>query len=178
MTHLKQALLCLLLTGMTGTALAQTEEFPYSWSGNWKGELQWFKGNAREPQRVPMELRIAATDTAGWYTWQLIYGAAAEDNRPYLLMSKDTATGHWVIDERNGIILDQFIRGGRFCGVFTVMGNTILNSYTREGDTMTVEFYSYTAKPIATTGEGTDDSPKVDSYRIGGFQKAVLHRSH
>lgn len=178
MTFLKNTLLAALICSAVFPAMAQTTDFPGSWTGTWKGELQWFKGNAREPQQVPMELRIHTTDTAGQYTWQLIYGPAAEDSRPYVLQPKDTATGHWVIDERNGIVLDQFLRGGRFCGVFSVMGNTILNSYVRAGDTMTVEFYSYPVKPLTTSGEGTDESPKVDSYRMSGFQKAVLHRSH
>lgn len=178
MPRFKQVLLSLFFLSTIHAVQAQQANFPATWAGVWKGELQWFKGNAREPQKVHMELRIAATDTAGQYTWQLIYGDSAQDNRPYILMPKDTAAGHWVVDERNGILLDQFMRGGRFCGAFTVMGTTILNSYEVQGDTMTVEFYSYASKAITESGNGTDESPKVDSYRMAGFQKALLYRSH
>jgi len=40
-----------------------------------------------------------------------------------------------------------------------------------------VEFFSIGAKPIATTGHGTEESPAVDSYRVGSYQKAVLRRT-
>lgn len=153
---------------------AQSNSFPESWIGNWKGELRWYKTGKAEPQKVNMELHIQPGDSTGIYTWQIIYGSAAEDNRPYLLKPKDTAVGHWQIDERNGIVLDQFWVGNRFCGAFTVQNNTIINNYQLVNGKLEIEFYSVGAKPLATTGSGTEDSPKVDSYRIGSFQKAVL----
>ncbi len=161
---------------LSTTLLAQKDPFPASWRGNWKGELEWYKTGKAEPQKVNMELRIAAGDSAGNYTWQIIYGAAGEDNRPYLLKLKDATKNHWVIDELNGIILDQFWVGNQFSGAFTVAGNTIVNSYWMENDKLLVEFFSIAAKPIATTGQDTEQSPKVDSYRIGSYQKAVLVR--
>ncbi len=159
-------------------AQAQTDDFPKSWAGNWKGELSWYSGNSKEPRKVNMELRIAALDSVNMYSWQLIYGSVTEDNRPYVLKPVDMEKGHWVIDEKNGIVLDQYRIGDRFIGSFTVLKSTIVNSYWMENDKMIVEFYSYSATPVATTGNGTDDSPKVDSYRVGSFQKAVLQRSH
>jgi hypothetical protein len=155
---------------------AQKKTFPETWIGNWKGELQWFKTGKSTPQKVTMELRIQKTDTAGQYTWQIIYGSPSEDNRPYILFAKDTAAGHWVIDEKNGIVLDQFWVGNKFAGAFTVQNSTIVNNYWMENGKLMVEFYSIAAKPIATTGDGTDESPKVDSYKVGSFQKAVLTR--
>ncbi len=165
----------------------QSTNFPDNWLGNWKGELQWFKTGSKEPQKVNMELRIqydlrqasgdqGRGDSAGNYSWHLIYGPAAEDSRPYLLKAKDPAKGHWVIDELNGIVLDQFWVGHKFCGAFTVQTSTIINSYWMENDKLVVEFYSIGAKPLVTTGKGTEDSPQVDSYKVGSYQKAVLKR--
>lgn len=150
--------------------------FPENWTGNWKGELQWYKTGGTEPQKVTMELRIQKGDSAGNYTWHLIYGSAPEDSRPYILKAKDAAKGHWVIDELNGIVLDQFWVGNKFCGAFTVQNSTIVNNYWMENGKMVIEFYSLAAKPINTTGNGTEESPSVDSYRVGSYQKAVLNR--
>ena len=75
-----------------------------------------------------MQLIVPPTDTAGIYTWQLIYGNKGEDNRPYLLRLVDSAKGHWQVDERNGIILDQYIVGNRFTSAFTVQTTTIIDS--------------------------------------------------
>jgi hypothetical protein len=163
------SLVCLSVAGQPGS-------FPQSWVGNWQGELKWYKTGKPEPQKVNMELRIQPGDTAGQYRWQLIYGSETQDNRPYLLQPKDADKGHWVIDEGNGIVLDQFWTGNGLCGAFTVMGNTILNNYRMENDQLLVEFFSIGAKPMATTGHGTEESPAVDSYRVGSYQKAVLRR--
>lgn len=142
--------------------------------GHWEGTLLWYQAGKPQPQKVKMQLIIRPTDTAGVYAWQIIYGDKGEDNRPYLLKPVDTAAGHWQIDERNGIVLDQYWVGGRFTSAFTVQSTTIVDTYWREGKNLVAEFYSLSSKPVATTGQGTDDSPKVDSYRTKGYQKAIL----
>ena len=172
---MKSLIVTTLLLMVCSLAPAQSS-FPESWVGNWKGELQWFRTGTTEPQNVNMELRIQKGDSAGNYTWHLVYGSVSEDSRPYLLRAKDAAKGHWVIDELNGIVLDQFWVANKFCGAFMVQNNTIVNNYWIDNGKMIIEFYSLGAKPIVTTGLGTDESPKVDSYRVGSYQKAILSR--
>lgn len=153
------------------------KRFPSAWQGNWKGELEWFKTGTAEPQKVNMELRIQPVpvkDSADAWTWQIIYGSETEDNRAYKLIQKDSIGIHWAIDENNGIVLDQYWVAGKFSGAFTVMNSTIINSYWIEGDKLHVEFYSISAKPVNTTGKGTEESPSVMSYKVGSYQKAVL----
>ena len=160
----------------SASAVAQSRSFPKDWEGNWKGELQWYRTGKDEPQKVNMELRIQPADLPNTWTWQIIYGSVMDDNRPYQLIAKDTTGIHWVIDENNGIVLDQYWVANKFCGAFTVQNSTIMNSYWMEENKLIVEFYSISAKPVATTGKGTEDSPHVDSYKIGSYQKAVLSR--
>ena len=111
------------------------------------------------------------------YTWQLIYGSKEEDYRPYILKPVNKEEGHWVIDELSGIVLNQFWTGNKFSGAFTVQKSTIINSYWIENDKMFVEFYNIGAKPLITTGKGTEEVPFVDSYKLGSYQKAVLVRT-
>jgi hypothetical protein len=151
--------------------------FPQAFIGHWQGELLWYKTGKKVPQKVKMQLVIQPTDTSNVYTWQIIYGKKNEDNRPYLLKPVDTAQGHWQVDERNGIILDQYFVGNRFTSAFTVQSTTIVDSYWREGKNLIAEFYSLTAKPVATTGLGTEESPNVDSYGTRGYQRAVLKQA-
>jgi len=157
-------------------SFAQSNVFPLNWVGNWKGELLWYKGTAKEPQKVNMELRIHPTDSLNKYSWQIIYGSESKDNRPYSLIARDTAKGHWIINENNGILLDQFWIAGKFCGAFTVGSSTIVNNYWMENGKLMAEFYSISGKPIATTGKGTEDSPLVDSYKVATYQRAALLR--
>ncbi len=167
-------LACLVSSGLT----AQKRSFPQTWSGDWQGEVNWYKTGDAVPSKVSMELKIHPTFNADTWTWQIIYGAAAEDNRPYKLISKDSSGTHWVIDENNGIILDQYWVANKLCGMFTVGSSTIINNYWLEGDSLVVEFYSIVAKPVNATGDGTTNSPKVDSYQIAGYQKAILKRRY
>lgn len=155
---------------------AAQKSFPHPFLGHWQGTLLWYQTGKKAPQKVKMQLIIRPAGAAGVYTWQIIYGEKGQDNRPYLLKPVDTARGHWQIDERNGIILDQYLVANRFTSAFTVQSTTIVDSYWREGKNLVAEFYSFTAKPVATTGAGTDDSPEVDSYGTKGYQKAVLKR--
>ncbi|MBN8876589.1 MAG: hypothetical protein J0I32_03530 [Sphingobacteriales bacterium] len=148
--------------------------FPHGWEGNWKGELLWYTETGKEPKKVNMELRIHRQDTA--WGWQLIYGFPSEDNRPYTLFAKDTTKGHWAINEHNDIVLDQFFLAGRLSGAFTVGNTTILNTYQLQGDSLVVEFNNLQAKPLSTSGKGTAESPTVESYRVKGYQRAVLRR--
>src|SRR4051812_33923622 len=94
----------LLLIASTRPLIAQS--FPKDFVGHWQGELEWFQ--AGKTQKIKMQLIIHRADTAGQYSWQIVYGEKAEDNRPYLLKPVDTARGHWIIDERDGILLDQY----------------------------------------------------------------------
>lgn len=154
----------------------QSNSFPRYWEGDWKGELSWYQTGIEEARKINMELRIRPTDSINTWAWQIIYGSEEKDNRPYRLVMKDSVGVHWAIDEFNGIILDQYWVGNKFCGSFSVLESTIVNSYWIENDQLMVEFYSYATKPVATSGQGTKETPSVDSYRIGSYQKAVLHR--
>ena len=175
-SHMRVVLLLTCIFFFSLAIVAQQQSFPKSWEGQWQGQLQWFKAGQNNAQEINMELRIYPTDKANTWSWQIIYGDETKDNRPYLLSSKDSSGIHWLINENNGIVLDQFWVANKLCGAFTVQNSTIVNNYWIEEDKLIVEFYNVSAKPIATTGNGTDDSPKVDSYKIGSYQKAILKR--
>jgi hypothetical protein len=162
------------------TAQNKTAAFPYSFIGNWKGQLQWMV-NGKPTQTFTMQLRVQPTDSANQYTWQIIYGdpstpLRAEDNRPYILKPVDTAKGHWVIDENDGIILDSYVHGNNIHGAFTVQGNTIVDNYKVEEDKMYVEFFSIKLADKKQSGKGTAETPFVDSYKISSYQTGVLTR--
>ena len=151
--------------------------FPAAFVGHWKGNLEWFPAGSKEPRKVVMHLRVYPhRDSSGQYTWNLIYGEVSKDNRPYLLKPIDTTGGHWIIDEVNGIKVDQYWTGGKLCSAYTVQQVTIANNYWIEKGDLVAEFISYNTKPIAKTGMGTDDIPYVYSYEIRSYQKAILKK--
>lgn len=152
-------------------------EFPQSWTGKWKGTLKWYRTGSDSVQNVPMELRIAPTDSAGHFTFHLIYGAESKDSRPYIIKPGDNGKGHWILDENNGILIDHYWVARKLSCAFTVMNATIITNTWLEGETMIMEFYSLSASPVSTTGKNTEDSPTVKSYGVRGFQRAELRRN-
>ncbi|MBX9783277.1 MAG: hypothetical protein K2X48_08295 [Chitinophagaceae bacterium] len=173
---------CLFLLILAASSYSQTKNmlfFPQSFTGNWKGTLTWNRPG-KPSQTFTMRLNIQPADS-GRYTWQIIYGDDPStplrvDNRQYLLIPVDTTNGHWKVDERNTILLDSYWMGNRFIGAFSVGGNTIVDQYWIDEQGMHVEFISYAAKPVATTGGTSKDIPPVDSYKILSLQKGILQK--
>lgn len=169
-------LLCFAVLFVCLTVSAQqNNKFPQNFIGNWKGTLQWIVAG-RPSQVFTMQLRIQPADTIGQYSWQIIYGDDNKDNRPYILKPVDTAKGYWVVDERNGIVLDNYVFGNCLQGAFNVHENTIVDNYCVEDDSMQVEFFNIKLDDKKQSGKSTDEVPQVDSYRLSGYQKGVLKR--
>lgn len=162
------------------SSYAQNNSFPQSFIGNWKGTLTWTVPG-KSPQSFTMRLNIQPADS-GRYTWQIIYGdedpstSPKVDNRPYVLIPVDTAKGHWVVDERNSIILDSYWIANRFTGVFAVGGSTIFDAYWIDAEGLHVEFVTYNSKPLNTTGGTSKEIPPVESYQIKSVQRGILKK--
>lgn len=175
---IKRCLALLLLCAASHVCFAQSSiipsvNFPQSFVGQWKGKLQWMIAG-KKTLTFSMQLIVLPTDTVGQFTWQIIYSDKGKDNRPYLLKPIDTIKGHWIVNEQDGIVLDSYVHGNSIHGAFTVQGNTIVDNYRVEGDSMFVEFFSIKLADKKTSGKGTDDTPWVDSYTISSYQMGVL----
>lgn len=167
----------ILSTAQKATPSDNKNVFPNSFIGNWKGKLQWIVAG-KPVQSFTMQLSIQPTDTADQFTWQIIYGDSGKDNRPYILKPIDTAKGHWIVDEKDGIVLDSYVLGNCIQGAFTVLGNTIVDNYCIENGKMKVEFFSIKLGDKKQSGKGSDETPFVDSYRISSYQTGELTKSN
>jgi hypothetical protein len=168
-------LLCLLTLIQFSVTAQNTATSINDFCGSWKGRLEWNRPG-KPMQHFTMRLNIQKTDSAHTYTWQIMYGDEGKDIRPYLLKLVDSAQNHWVIDENNGIVLDNYLLSNCLTGSFTVMGNTITDSYCLENGKLKVVFTSMKLSDKKTTGKGTEDAPSVDSYRITGLQQGWLEK--
>jgi hypothetical protein len=155
---------------------AFAQSFPQDFIGKWEGDILWYQSPGKEPKKIAMQLSILPADSAHKFSWHMIYGSPTEDSRPYTLIAKDTTKGHWIIDEHNGIIIDEYWIAGRLTSMFTVQNSTIVNNYWIENGQLHAEFYTMSAKPIATTGKGDKEIPFVDSYQTKSYQKAILQK--
>jgi hypothetical protein len=176
MKHFLFVLLCSLLICRPGLMAQETHasNFPTSFIGHWKGQLNWYPAG-KAVQSVQMQLIIQALDSPGVYQFKMIYGEADKDIRPYTLKSVDSAQGHWVVDEHNGILLDGFWRGQRFSSVFSVQGSVIIELMWIENGALQIEFLTHAEKPVRESG-GQGDSPPARSFSVQGYQRATLYK--
>jgi hypothetical protein len=149
--------------------------FPANFVGKWQGKLNWYS-NGKFKKEFTMRLNIQPTDSVGKYTWQIMYGDDSKDNRPYFLRAIDTARGHWVVDENDGIKIDTYVSGNSAYSAFTVGNSTIMDNYTVDGKVMEVEFFTILLKESNKTGQGTEEHPFVESYKVISLQKGVLRK--
>lgn len=152
----------------------QNYVFPEDWLGEWKGVLQIYSGKTVK-QEVEMELHILAIDSIDRHTFTIIYGKDKEKGkRPYEVFAVDTVVGHYKVDEKNDIILDEYLFGNKLVSRFEVMGNLLLSTYERTAEGIEFEILSGSMKEIAITGGTSADIPEVKSFPIKVRQFAKL----
>jgi hypothetical protein len=154
--------------------------FPDDWLGIWEGNLDIYK-NQQIVQSVSMRLEHLASDSAGVYIWAITYGDdTVSGRRPYELKTKDVSKGHFIVDEKNGILIDGFVFGNKYISHFEVMGNQLTSIYERSGNHLIFEIIVNKTIPSSTTGniktDGNETIPEVKSFPVTGYQKAILNK--
>lgn len=143
----------------------KTTQFPKSWEGNWKGEVNIFSANGN--QNVPMSLVIQPIDSGRW-SWTLHYEAPNQSPRKYELIQD---TSGWKIDEKNGVILPQQFLDNRMSSSFSVGGTLLISYYWLENDVLNMEIHA-----VSQEANIVSEDLGVSSHFIGSLQKAKLYR--
>lgn len=183
----KPVVFLLLCLGYCLSATAQQEvlpsdevPFPWGWVGIWQGDLH-IHNQQPVPMVIPMELHILPLDTSGHFSWTIIYGEDREAGlRNYVLKTVDATRGHYVIDERNSIVLEAFLLNETLYSRFSVMENLLSSTVHKQGDHLFYEIVAGPANPVSTTGDtispAGDTIPPVQAYSIRVQQRALLQR--
>lgn len=128
-----------------------------------------------------MELHVLPLDSAGQYTWTIIYNDDREAGlRNYTLKTIDAKTGHYLIDERNSILLEAYLIHQTLYSRFEVMDNLLLSAVEKRGDELIYEIIAGSATSVSTSGDiitpAGDTIPPVQSFPIRVLQRAVLYK--
>lgn len=100
---------------------------PDRWHGVWQGSLTLRPPLKNFPATSPMELRIAPKEKNRW-SWTIAYSGQPE--RGYELVALPESPGAFVMDEKNGILLDTFLEENELLSAFEVDGRLLLTRYT------------------------------------------------
>ena len=160
---------------------AQTDTVSTHFSAGWLGE---FEGtlkihNAKGlVQELPMKL-INKSRPDGSLQWAIQYGDEEAGLRDYSLLIENADKRHFIVDEHNSILIDEFQYANSFINWFEVMGSLILVKYTLDGDYIVFEIVAGGSEPIRTTGGQMVDGeeiPEVNSFGVNAYQFAILKR--
>lgn len=143
------------------------------WKGNYVGELFIYKPDGTIAQKVSMELEVKPTADSAIWIWKTTYNHT--DIRDYVVLVKDATKGKYVLDEKNGILIDMRAFGNRLISCYDVEGYLIYDSHTLAGNEIIFELSSSSSDQNHTSG-GKDDIPVVKSMPQVTYQKAVLKR--
>lgn len=159
-----------------------TLPFPESWAGVWVGELEIWKGS-KVMQSIPMETIIGPTAVADEYKWVTTYdqGKSEEENveKPYVLKIVDSEKGHYIIDEKNSILIEAYLFDNKLASWYTVGKSFIQATYEKRGDEIIFEIFAGGKEPVSVTGGttmGEEEIPVVETMPYNVMQRAVLTR--
>lgn len=154
-------------------------DFPAAWQGEWEGDLV-ISRDTGEVQRLPMILRILPQED-GRYSFTIVYGEdTAENTRPYYLETIDQEKGHYVTNEENSILLDDFLINDKLYSRFDVMGTLLLTTLEEREGQLIYEIIAGPLEPLRTTGDTVveeEEIPAVNSYKIQVQQRAILQKT-
>ncbi len=155
--------------------------FPNDWLGYWEGEVEIHDVNGIT-QKLPIALDHQKTDTLGTYLWAIIYGEdTIAGRRQYYLKEVPDEKGHYIVDEKNTILLDHYYINGHLFSQFEVKGTHITSMMYKEGDQMHFDIISSKFNPIRTTHDtiyNGEEIPEVKGFQTVRLQTAVLSKKN
>ena len=153
--------------------------FPHDWLGYWSGKLNIYNSAGLSDQ-ITMALDISKTDSIGLYNWTIIYGTdSTAQRREYQLKEIDSQIGHYLIDEKNGILIDAFLIQNELNSIFEVMGNTLIISYALKNSELQFTVKVFPSKEKRISGDieyETQEIPTVKSFELKSVQTAKLYK--
>jgi len=149
---------------------------PANWHGRWTGTLKITPVDGKE-QETPMELTIEPLKGSKNLRWRIIYGEGKKAPvRDYELQPQEKVH-HFIIDEKNGILIDAWLTGGVLHSQFEVGDSMIAVRYERSGDVLRFSLTATSTKePRESKLTGKDDF-QVKSHKVESFHAAELRQA-
>jgi hypothetical protein len=158
-------------------ALVPTDAPPHpglsaDWHGRWTGTLE-IASVAGEAKETPMEMVIEPIKDSKNYRWRIVYGKGPA--REYELIPQEKA-GHFVIDEKNGLLIDAWLVGATVHSQFQVGDSLIPVRYERAGDRLRFSLTVSSTKDPRTTKLIKGDF-EAKAFKLEAVHAAELKRA-
>ncbi|MCB0686346.1 MAG: hypothetical protein KDC53_07470 [Saprospiraceae bacterium] len=160
-----------LLTALTTTITAQNSQkyFGDHCVGNWKGTMLMYNDGILSDS-VAVLFEVSKIENEDNWIWRTTYQTAAKEIiKDYILKLEDAEKGQYIIDEKDGILLNCFQVENKLFSIFSVGENLLTAIYQITDEQIIFEVTS--GKKEQATGDGT-----ISNYSINHLQKVVLKK--
>lgn len=159
------------------TAASAARKFPADWQGTWAGRCS-NTGPGGKQTYAPVDMRLTILpkpgDRGGSWQWKIEYKSPEQNQvRDYTLKPVDAPKGQWLIDEHNGILLDNFtVSGDLMLEQFSV-GQTLIfgRHQLLDAQNLKVELVSFSLQ--GARNSGAEPYP-VSSFKLLSVQDCPL----
>jgi hypothetical protein len=151
------------------------QALPEQWNGIWKGITVNVNADGKR-EEIPMELKVLPVPNSSAKTWKILYGKnAGQTTRPYEIMPVSNEPNRFVVDEKNGLFIDNQLVGNVLYSQFTVTTNLVTTRFELKGDEIRVEMMMFDLRsPRQSKLSG--GNIEVSSYRFRLTQFGILRR--
>lgn len=164
---MKQLILYILAMSFLSSKPAKTS-LPDACVGSWQGSLMIY-ANGTLTDSVASIFTVAKLNDSTW-TWHTKYLAPEPIVKDYLLRMRNAGTGHYVIDEKDGIALDARCVGHSLYSMFEVEGKMLTSTYSLLDESTLLFEITFGSPAAAKTGNG------ITNYTITTVQRALLRK--
>lgn len=161
-----KSFLLLLFASTLLSSASYKDLFPTACEGTWKGTLMIYaQGSLKDS--IPSTFTVGRIDDSTW-TWRTEYHASQPIVKDYVLKLSDANTGHYILDEKNGIDLDAHRVGPSLYSMFEVEEKVLTSTYTLLDKNKLLFQITFGVPDAEKTGND------ITNYKITTVQKAYL----
>jgi len=167
----KQSLRAALLVCLMHTGVASAGILP-AFVGDWSGNCTYSVAGQPD-QIIPLTISIQDVN-ATTATWTMTYSLPAGPQVKNYLLRAGTAPDRFVLDEQNGILIDQFLIGNRLVDDYDFGTERRLRSSTEvSGTSMYFENLGFNIAGARSSKAGV---VRVKSYALHSLEACALSR--
>lgn len=158
----------LILISFTFYSVNFAQSFPEKCEGVWKGKMQIYN-QSKNISSVDIRMTISKIDSLSW-TWKTEYiSASLPVTKDYVLRIKNLEKGEFLIDEGNGIILNEQLIGNKMISVFDIKGLLLTSSYELIDNKLIFE--------VISGRKAQSNGANIESYQMKNLQRVVLTKT-
>lgn len=145
------------------------------WEGEYKGQMAIGYANGRSDSLdVTFELRTIEKDSS--WTYKMLYNSKTfgEVLKDYEIKRVGINPASYVLDEKDGTLIDMTYMDGCLYDMFEVMDNYFISTFCKNGDDLRFDLFMSSSKPSAVTVSEEDE--EGETYEVISY-KPLLHQT-